>query len=215
MLLGAALCTALLLSGCGSADSEQETPLTPTSHCDYRPGKAAAKPVTAPGDNVPSGTVPVTFSTIAGDINLELDADRAPCTVNAITSLIKQGYYDDTVCHRLTTDGIYVLQCGDPTGSGSGGPGFSFKDEYPVGSGDKPKYSAGTIAMANAGPHTNGSQFFLNYEDSPLPPNYTLFGKMTPESLQVVRDIAKNGTATGAPDGPPAKDVRILKATVK
>ncbi|MEJ5997439.1 peptidylprolyl isomerase [Corynebacterium sp. H130] len=202
--------TALLLTGCGKDAPEQSA-----SACEYPDRKPVSKEVKKPSGEAPKGTVKLKLATTAGDIKLDLDADKAPCTVGAITHLAKQGYYDNTVCHRVTTKGIYVLQCGDPTGVGSGGPGFSFADEYPVGSGEKPLYKAGTIAMANAGPNTNGSQFFLNYEDSPLPPNYTLFGTMDNDSLQVIKAIGKKGTATGSPDGPPKEEVKITKAEVQ
>ncbi|QGU02734.1 Putative bifunctional phosphatase/peptidyl-prolyl cis-trans isomerase [Corynebacterium kalinowskii] len=211
VLLSSLLLSALALAGCGSDDTKSQA----AGSCEYKDGRTAAKDVDKPDANPPAGTVDLKLSTSAGDITMQLNADQAPCTVGAISSLAKQGYYDNTVCHRLTTDGIFVLQCGDPSGKGSGGPGFSFADEYPAGTGEMGLYKAGTIAMANAGPNTNGSQFFLNYEDSPLPPNYTLFGAMDDKSLQVVRDIAKKGTATGSPDGPPATEVKILKAEVK
>jgi peptidyl-prolyl cis-trans isomerase B (cyclophilin B) len=98
-----------------------------------------------------------------------------------------------------------VLQCGDPTGSGSGGPGYSFDDELT----GKEKYPAGTLAMANAGPNTNGSQFFIVYADTPLPPSYTVFGTIDPEGLRVVKRIAGAGTSDGGPDGAPKGDVLI------
>ncbi len=136
----------------------------------------------------------------AGDINVDLDAGATPCTVNSFLSLAEQGYFDGTDCHRLTTQGIWVLQCGDPTGTGSGGPGYAFDDELT----GAETYPAGTLAMANAGPGTNGSQFFLVYEDSlGLPPDYTVFGTISPEGLKVVQEIGAKGTADGAPDGAP------------
>ena len=98
-------------------------------------------------------------------------------------SLATQGYFDGTICHRLTTleeSGIAVIQCGDPSGTGSGGPGYTFADET---TGDE-KYTAGVIAMANRGPDTNGSQFFIVYDDSPLPPDYTVFGSIDDASLK-------------------------------
>ena len=98
-----------------------------------------------------------------------------------------------------------MLQCGDPTGTGSGGPGYSFDDELT----GKETYPAGTLAMANAGPNTNGSQFFLVYADTPLPPSYTVFGKMDPAGRRVVARIAAAGTADGGPDGAPKQAVRI------
>jgi len=132
--------------------------------------------------------------------------------VNSFVSLAEQGYLDDTTCHRLTTaaSGISVLQCGDPTGTGMGGPGYSFADEL---SGSE-KYPAGTLAMANAGPDTNGSQFFIVYGDTPLPPAYTVFGTVDDDGLKVVEEIAAKGAENGAPDGPPAEPVNIETATV-
>ena len=110
-------------------------------------------------------------------------------------SLAEQGYFDATPCHRLTTQGIFVLQCGDPTGTGTGGPGYSFDDEL---SGDE-TYPAGTLAMANAGPNTNGSQFFIVYEDTQLPPAYAVFGTVDEAGIKIVQEVAEKGTDTGAP----------------
>ncbi|QPK78232.1 peptidylprolyl isomerase [Corynebacterium lizhenjunii] len=167
------------------------------------------------------GTATVTLATNQGDIPLELDRAVAPCTVNAITELASQGYYDDTVCHRMTNQGIFVIQCGDPTGTGSGGPGFQFANEYPTDElGDAPAsgpvlYPKGSLAMANSGPGTNGSQFFINFDDSPLAPDYTYFGTVTTEGMKTVEKISELGIQGGAPDGPPAEEVKINKATVK
>lgn len=145
------------------------------------------------------------LETSAGDIPLTLDADSAPCTVGSFVSLASQQYFDDTPCHRLTTQGIFVLQCGDPSGTGTGGPGYRFDDELD----GSETYAAGTVAMANAGPGTNGSQFFLVYEDTDLPAAYTVFGRLSADGLAVVREIASAGTATGGGDGPPATPVTI------
>jgi peptidyl-prolyl cis-trans isomerase B (cyclophilin B) len=163
-----------------------------------------------PGEATESGDVPVTIATTAGDVTATLDAGSAPCTVNSFLSLAEQGYFDDTTCHRLTTAGIFVLQCGDPTGSGAGGPGYSFPDELT----GQETYNGGTLAMANAGPDTNGSQFFMVYDDTQLPPDYTVFGTIDDAGLDVLRDVAKQGTANGAPDGPPAAQVQIESVTV-
>ena len=152
----------------------------------------------------------MTISTSAGDVGATLDAEAAPCTVNSFLSLADQGYFDETPCHRLTTAGIYVLQCGDPTGVGGGGPGYRFPDEL---SGDE-SYNGGTLAMANGGPDTNGSQFFMVYDDTQLPPDYTVFGSIDEAGLEVLRDVAARGTANGAPDGPPAEQVQIESVTV-
>lgn len=154
------------------------------------------------------------LDTTCGKVTLELDPAKAPHTVNSFAFLAGKKYFDHTKCHRLTTKGIFVLQCGDPTGSGSGGPGYELKDENlkdaAVAKGTYPK---GTVAMANAGANTGGSQFFLVYKDSPLPPNYTPFGKIT-GGMDVLEKIAAAGDQTGAGDGPPNATVVIDSFTV-
>ncbi|MBC3185453.1 peptidylprolyl isomerase [Corynebacterium sp. zg-331] len=198
----------------------RETPLDKTVTCEYPDAGAAAKPASKPtAKDVPTtGTATVTLKTSQGEIGMELDRSVAPCTVNAITHLAKEKYYDNTVCHRITDQGIYVLQCGDPSGSSSGGPGFSFADEYPTDSpeGEKTQvvYPRGALAMANSGPDTNGSQFFLNYQDSPLEPNYTYFGKVTDAGLATLDAIAQKGIQGGASDGKPAEEVKITSTTI-
>lgn len=247
-----ALAPLLLLSACGSGSTDDKagdtaTDPAPTAHattssasggagsCSYPSDGAgsAGKKVTAPpATPAVSGTVPVSLQTSIGKIGLTLDATKAPCTVNSFVSLAKQGYFDSTGCHRLTTQGIFVLQCGDPSGSGSGGPGYSFADElggaqalatdeqatreYQQQTGQKQDiktYPAGTIAMANAGPDTNGSQFFLVYADSPLPPAYTVFGTIDDAGVQLIRTDAASGTDNGA-DGHPKQPVDIKTAAV-
>ncbi len=180
--------------------------------CSYpSDGRGAAREVEPPPEQAQfGGDVEATVELSQGELGTTLDAGQAPCAVNSFVSLAEQGYFDDTPCHRLTTEGIYVLQCGDPTGTGTGGPGYSFDDEL---SGDE-EYPAGTIAMANAGQDTNGSQFFLVYEDTPLPPQYTVLGSLDDGSLDLLDDIAANGTEGGAPDGAPAEDVTIEAVTV-
>ncbi|BBY61411.1 peptidylprolyl isomerase [Mycolicibacterium sarraceniae] len=163
-------------------------------------------------------TVDATVVTNAGPIVLHLDNAKAPCTVNSFESLVTQGYFDDTPCHRLTDSrSLSVLQCGDPTGSGTGGPGYRFANEYPTNQ-YRPfdqalkqpvTYPRGTLAMANAGPDTNGSQFFIVYRDSKLPPTYTAFGQVDKTGFEVLEDIAAIGIAGGADDGKPAKPVTI------
>ncbi|MFF2077317.1 peptidylprolyl isomerase [Kitasatospora sp. NPDC058162] len=149
------------------------------------------------------------LDTNCGKVTVALDAAKAPHTVNSFNFLAGEQYFDHTKCHRLTTDGIFVLQCGDPTAKGSGGPGYQFADENLTGA----TYPAGTVAMANAGPGTNGSQFFLVYKDTQLPPNYTPFGKIT-GGLDVVQKIAAAGTLEGAGDGHPMADVTLNSVTV-
>lgn len=197
------------------------TPLADTVTCTYEPAGDASREVSTPTtENVPAtGTVTVTLATNKGDIGMDLDRSVSPCTVNAVEHLAEQGYYNDTVCHRLTTSGIHVLQCGDPSGSGAGGPGFQFANEYPTdetdGAATSPViYPRGSIAMANAGAGTNGSQFFLNYLDSPLAPDYTYFGQISEGGLKVLDDIAGVGVTNGAADGAPAEEARIQTATV-
>ena len=154
----------------------------------------------------------VTIATDRGDIVFTMDSAAAPCTANSLRSLAGAGYFDGTPCHRLTTSGISVLQCGDPTGTGSGGPGYTFADENLEGS----TYPRGTVAMANAGPDTNGSQFFLVYEDSSLPSQYTPFGTIT-EGLELLEEVAAAGSdeTNGSGDGKPVLPVQIqtLRAT--
>ncbi|SER17136.1 peptidyl-prolyl cis-trans isomerase B (cyclophilin B) [Streptomyces sp. yr375] len=158
----------------------------------------------------------MTLATTCGDIGIALKAKAAPHTVNSFDFLAGKGYFDHTKCHRLTTNGIYVLQCGDPTGAGSGGPGYTIPDENLKDASLKSNiYPAGTIAMANTGQaHTGGSQFFLVYQDSQLPPSYTPFGTVSADGMKVLKKIAAAGESTGAGDGAPNATVVINKATV-
>ena len=210
-----ALACAVTLSACGDDQTSGGGGETSGGDagvtCQYpEDGSQPAKAVDPPPEQATeSGDVAVTIATSAGDVGATLDAAAAPCTVNSFLSLAEQGYFDDTQCHRLTTQGIFVLQCGDPTGSGAGGPGYSFPDEL---SGDE-SYPAGTLAMANAGPDTNGSQFFLVYDDTQLPPSYTVFGEIDQAGVDVVTKVAAKGTTNGSPDGPPATEVKIESVT--
>ncbi|MFS4094975.1 peptidylprolyl isomerase [Streptomyces sp. AF1A] len=156
------------------------------------------------------------LATTCGDIDIALKTAAAPHTVNSFDFLAGQGFFDHTKCHRLTTQGIYVLQCGDPSGTGSGGPGYTIPDENLKDKSLKANsYPAGTVAMANTGQkHSGGSQFFLVYKDSPLPPNYTPFGTIDAAGLKVLDKIAAAGESTGAGDGAPNATVVINKATV-
>lgn len=206
-----------MLTGCAStpdapaaAPSQSEAP-APSGECSYSTeARPASKAVDLPdADPAAAGEVPVTIATSAGELAVTLDADAAPCTTNSFLSLAEQGYFDGTNCHRLTTQGIFVLQCGDPTGTGTGGPGYAFEDEL---SGTE-TYPAGTLAMANAGPDTNGSQFFIVYADTSLPPSYTVFGHLDEASTEVVAGIAADGTDSGAPDGAPKTPVTLDSVT--
>jgi peptidyl-prolyl cis-trans isomerase B (cyclophilin B) len=190
-------------------------------NCQYPAAQAASKPNKPPRTGeVPTdpAEVSVSMSTDQGNIGIQLDNAKSPCTVNSFASLAQQNYFNDTQCHRLTTSpGLAVLQCGDPTGSGSGGPGYEFANEYPTNQfqPDDPQlqnpvtYPRGTLAMANAGPGTNGSQFFLVYKDSQLPPGYTVFGKIDDTGLATLDKIAAAGVEGGGQDGKPATPVTV------
>ena len=192
------------------------------ANCQYPASQdKAAKPVKPPRTGkIPTDPtqVSVSMATSQGNIGLLLANNESPCTVNSFASLIGQGFFNDTKCHRLTTSAdLAVLQCGDPKGDGTGGPGYQFANEYPTDQypPNDPKlkqpvlYPRGTLAMANAGPDTNGSQFFLVYKDSQLPPDYTVFGKIQDDGLATLDKIAKAGVAGGGEDGPPAAEVTI------
>lgn len=160
------------------------------------------------------------LTTNHGDIKIAMDAAKTPHTVNSFKSLADKGFFNGTKCHRLTTQGIFVLQCGDPKGDGTGGPGYTIPDENltalgKAGADGTVTYPAGTVAMANTGqPHSGGSQFFLVYKATKLPPGYTPFGTMDAAGLKVVEAVAKGGVSGGAQDGAPKKAVTIEKAAV-
>jgi peptidyl-prolyl cis-trans isomerase B (cyclophilin B) len=199
------------LVGCGE-EGGPASDAEATTECSYpENGQPAAAEVDPPSEQAPAeGEVPVTLSTSVGDLELSLDAATAPCTVHSFVSLAEQGYFHGTSCHRLVTAGILVLQCGDPTGTGMGGPGYSFDDEL-TGQED---YSAGALAMANSGPDTNGSQFFIVYGDSTgLPKDYTVFGSVEEASVSTIEEVAADGS-TPPGDGAPNTAVEIESATV-
>lgn len=167
---------------------------------------------TAPPETIKTtGSYTMTLATNCGTIELALDNKTAPITTNSMVYLASQKFFDLTSCHRLTTEGIYVLQCGDPAGNGSGGPGYKFADENLPKNGAN-NYPTGTVAMANSGPGTNGSQFFLVYKDTTLPPNYTIWGKIT-AGLDIVQYVASQGVKGGGGDGAPNQPVTIETAT--
>ena len=189
----------------------------------YAANGTAAKNVGIPTFNAADAAKPytATITTNRGAVVFTALTTLAPYATYSFEYLAGKGYFDNTPCHRLTTSGIYVLQCGDPTGTGSGGPGYKFQDENlnyfgAAGSSGSVTYPAGTVAMANSGADTNGSQFFLVYKDSPLPPNYTPFGKIT-SGLDVLTAIAAKGSdnsnATG--DGKPNETVTIQTVATK
>jgi len=153
-----------------------------------------------------------TLVTNCGNIVISTVGSKAPFTMTSIAALAKGGFYDDSLCHRLTTEGLFVLQCGDPTATGGGGPQFTYPDEN-LPQNVENNYPEGTVAMANSGPNTNGSQFFLVYANTTLAPSYTIWGTIT-SGLDIVKAIAKAGAVGGAPDGKPAKTIAISKVLV-
>ncbi|MGC4808276.1 peptidylprolyl isomerase [Micromonospora sp. DT233] len=235
-LTGVALLAAALVGGTGAAAVAAPGPAAPPrttpGPCAYTqtPDEPAARPVPLPPDprRTPGrGTVRVKLWTNQGPIGLTLDREQAPCTVQSFLHLVRHRFYDHTSCHRLTAyPTLSVLQCGDPSGTGEGGPGYRYGDELPTDlppaptdpTGARRVYARGLLAMANAGPDTNGSQFFLVYADSALRPNYTVFGEVDRVGLATLDRIAAGGIAPTAEDpapvdGAPASPVRIHWAT--
>ena len=130
--------------------------------------------------------------------------------MNSFLSLASQGFYNETTCHRLTVSpALNILQCGDPSGQGNGGPGYSFTTEVS----DTATYPVGTVALANAA-GTNGSQFFIVYGETTLPPEYTIVGNVTGDGMAVIEQIAAGGIANGGQSGPPATTATIEQITV-
>jgi peptidyl-prolyl cis-trans isomerase B (cyclophilin B) len=235
-----ALAAALTLSACGSnnpATPAQNAPPAPPAAtatgspggCSYQgtpedpapQGKDVGLPPQA-GDTAKS----VVLKINSGDVPIALSA-KAPCTIRSFAHLAGKKFYDGSPCHRLTThDSLKVLQCGDPTGTGTGGPGYTIPDENPTdlppspSSGDASLYARGTIAMANTGrPHSGGSQFFIVYGDSALPPKYAVFGTIDATGLATVDKIVAAGLAdlvdgNDPADGRPKNPVTIQQAVV-
>ncbi|WP_238154571.1 peptidylprolyl isomerase [Ornithinimicrobium sufpigmenti] len=238
-LLPASALVALVLSGCGDgspmfgSDTEtedsQETEATedagataPAAALDCEePPAPPAEPLAFTPEDLPEphpgdpATVTATLETTCGDIVLELAAAEAPQTVASFAFLAEQGYWDDSPCHRLTTQGIFVLQCGDPTGSGRGNPGYGYGIENAP---DDGTYPPGSLAMARTqDPNSNGGQFFIVYDDTMLPTQgggYSVFGQVT-DGLEIVEAIAAQGGQGGAPDGAPAQPISILSVDVE
>ncbi|EMD28365.1 peptidylprolyl isomerase [Amycolatopsis azurea] len=199
---------------------KRSTPLADPTECAYPAdtgGGEVPKKATPPtaGPTPASGTAAVTLKTTAGDIGLTLDRALAPCTVANFLSLAHQGYYDGTPCHRLATSGLQMLQCGDPAGTGMGGPGYTIPDEvFP-----EIKYGRGILAMAKTqAPNSGGSQFFMVFGDAELPPDYTVFGTISDAGLQVLDKVARGGLdeSQGAGDGsgPPRIPVKFQSVAI-
>jgi peptidyl-prolyl cis-trans isomerase B (cyclophilin B) len=230
--VGALVAVAVTGTAAQAAGTAAAPPKTTHGACKYMetPDEPAARPVPLPPDprHTPDrGKVEVVLRTNLGPIPLTLNRAQAPCTVQSFLHLVRHRFYDVTICHRLTTyPTLKVLQCGDPSGTGEGGPGYSFKDELPTDLKPAPNdptglrriYPRATVAMANAGPDTNGSQFFLVYADSVLRPNYSIFGRVDRPGLRTLDRIAAGGvdpTAENAPlDGPPTLRTEIIRACI-
>jgi peptidyl-prolyl cis-trans isomerase B (cyclophilin B) len=235
LLLATTTAVAGLLGGtltASAAPARDQAPARVTpGPCAYTetPGDPAARPVPLPPDPAKTpdrGTVTVILWTNQGPIPLTLDRAKAPCTVQSFLHLTRHRFYNFTTCHRLTAyPTLKVLQCGDPSGTGEKGPGYQYKDELPTDlppwpddpTGERKVYGRGLLAMANAGPDTNGSQFFLVYGDSRLFPNYTVFGHTGRLGLHTLDRVAAGGIAPTpddpAPvDGAPARKTDILIA---
>ncbi|MEJ2859288.1 MULTISPECIES: peptidylprolyl isomerase [unclassified Saccharothrix] len=204
---------------------KRPTPLADPVNCEYR---ASKEPSSKEGTKTPeatgigaTGTQTATIKANIGDLKLTLDRSLAPCTVNSFVSLAKQGYFNGTSCHRIGTEGLQMLQCGDPTGTGRGGPGYAFDNEtWP-----ELTYGRGYLAMANAGidqetqKGTNGSQFFIVYGDAQLSPDYTVFGSVDEAGLKLVDEVARaghDGSFDPSPGGgKPNKEVKFESVTVE
>ena len=219
---------ALLAVGAVPAHAADAPPTGTSGPCKYTttPDEPAARPVPLPSypRHTPDrGTVTVTLVTNRGLIPLTLDRALAPCTVQSFLHLVRHGFYNRTICHRLTTyPTLKVLQCGDPTGTGEGGPGYRYKDELPTNlppaptdpTGARRVYARGVLAMANAGPDTNGSQFFLVFADSALRPNYSIFGSVRPLGLRTLDRIAAGGVAPTPEEPAPVDGAPALRTEI-
>ncbi len=210
VLVVGGLATAVLLNNGGKEKARKPVVQTAAAArtCNYPPSSSSdVKSVGTPPSRVSDGQpTKATIKTNLGTLELKLDPAAAPCTVNSLAFLVSKGFYDGTSCHRLTTNpSLKVLQCGDPSGTGSGGPSYVFADENTDGA----SYSRGTVAMANAGPDTNGSQFFILYDDAPdLPSSYPVFGQIT-SGMDIVDQVAEKGVKGGGDDGQPDQKVTI------
>ncbi|HXR69752.1 peptidylprolyl isomerase [Actinocrinis sp.] len=210
-------------SSASASAAASATPSSTAEKTGYTKSGTASKDVGVPIFNAVQAAKPytATIHTNRGDIVFTALTTKAPYTTFSFQYLAGKNYFNNTDCHRLVTSGIFVLQCGDPTGTGSGGPGYQFQDENlnyfgAAGANGQVTYKAGTVAMANSGPGTNGSQFFLVYKDSPLAPAYTPFGTIT-KGLDIVQAIAAQGngpTDQNTQNTPPKEKVTIQSVSI-
>jgi len=212
----AAVVATFVIFTAGFSTIAKAAPSKPPSKVNCKKTIAKGHPVkniTPPEVKAPFKNRTFTLKTNCGDIVIEADGIKAPVTVIALAALANGGFFNQSLCHRLTTNNIYVLQCGDPTATGSGGPNFSYRDEN-LPQAAEANYPAGIVAMANSGVNTNGSQFFIVYEDTSLPPSYTIWGKVT-KGLDIVQSIANEGVVGGKNDGLPKRTIAIEKVKVR
>ena len=205
-----AIAALALATGCGGGDDSSETTTGASGECVSVDAPEARDPGSrdAPSDLLEAGkTYALTFETSCGSFTVTLDTELAPNTAASLVALARDGYFDDTVFHRVVPG--FVIQGGDPTQKGSGGPGYSTVDVPP----SDASYSKGTVAMAKSGveaPGTSGSQFFVvTAADAALPPEYAIVGDVT-EGLDAVDRIG----ALGVADGPPSQPVVVTSVTV-
>ena len=230
LLLGAVVGVVLLFNLSGGDESETSTSdsVVPTESTvapaagPFAYGEGDCAPTDGSGSQVQefasapklcidlTKTYTAVVSTSKGEFTIVLDA-KAPGTVNNFINLARSKYFDGTVCHRVIPS--FVVQCGDPTATGTGGPGYSIADELPAAG----EYKLGSLAMANSGPNTNGSQFFIisGEQGVTLAPNYTLFGQVTKGLDSTISALDKAGNDDPAANGvPPKEEVRITKVTI-
>jgi peptidyl-prolyl cis-trans isomerase B (cyclophilin B) len=211
----------------GSKPAAAPAARTATARCAYaKSASGAVKPVSLPPSSPDlKAAYTATINTNLGPVTISLANSRAPCTVNSFTHLASANFWNNTQCHRVSdSGGLYMLQCGDPTAAasqklscssatvGTGGPGYTFDDENLKGA----TYPAGTVAMANSGPNTNGSQFFLVFAQTSLPASYTPFGTIT-SGLDILQNVAKAGTSCSysAGGGVPKEKVLIESVDIR
>jgi peptidyl-prolyl cis-trans isomerase B (cyclophilin B) len=230
VVAGTVVAVVLTVSGGGGSTTASATPsasatpavTTKVGSCVYTQNTTGnvVKGATMPPAAATVSTQPatMTITTNYGTMVAALDPQKAPCTVQALYHLAQSKYFDNTTCHRETHGpeaGIFVLQCGDPTASGSGTPGFTYKNENTSGV----NYNRGVLAMANSGADTNGSQFFINYANptqggaQALAGKYTVFGEIT-QGLDVLDKITGPGVVEGGDDGQPVTKPQVTSITI-
>ena len=203
--------------------SVAETTVAPAPAGPFEFGEGECAPTDGSGDQVrefaaapklcidPAKSYKALITTNKGDLTVVLDPTKAPGTVNNFVNLARSKYFDNTVCHRAIP--TFVVQCGDPTATGTGGPGYAISDELPAAG----EYKLGSLAMANSGPNTNGSQFFIisGEQGMTLPPSYSLFGQVTTGLDTTLPALDKAGNSDPVTNGvPPKEEIRIISVKI-